>query len=96
MAVAVGADLPGGPASAWSVKRDCERAGYTDIAVTLALRRLIRREYVDNSFDLNERGEQYVTYSATDRGLDWLDANQSGLVLRRRGPQKKDDDDIPF
>lgn len=94
--VAVGANLPGGAVSAWSVKRDCERAGYTDIAVTLALRSLIRRRYIETSFDADDRGEQYATYNTTERGLDWLEANQGRLVLRRKVQQKTGDDDVPF
>lgn len=96
LSVAVGADVPGGPVSAFWVKRDCQRAGYTEIAVTLALRSLIRGNYIEMSFDTGERGEQFPTYNTTELGLDWLEANQSRLVLRRKVQQKAGDADVPF
>jgi len=101
VAVAVGPDVPGGPTSAYSVKQDCVRAGYTDIAVAIALRSLVRRGYIESGFNVDDRnGEQYPTFSATENGLDWLEANKSRLVLRRRPTQQKksakDDDDVPF
>jgi len=92
--VAKNAEIPGGEVSAWTVKRDCEGAGYTGIAVTLALRGLLRRGYIKKSFDMDERGQQYGTYVITEHGLDWLETNQNRLVLRRR-PKKKTDD-VPF
>jgi hypothetical protein len=65
--------------------------------VTLALRVLARRGYVDSSFDVDERGEQYPTYSATERGLAWLEANQNRLVLRRKDRKVAfNEDDVPF
>lgn len=96
LSVAVGADVPGGEVSAFWVKRDCERAGYTEIAITIALRSLLRARYIETSFDVDERGDQFPTYSATERGLDWLEANQGRLVLRRKAQPKKAADDVPF
>lgn len=96
LSVAVGADVPGGSVSAFWVKRNCERAGYTEIAATLALRSLLRGKYIEMSSDLDERGEPFPTYTATERGLDWLEANQGRLMLRRKGQQKRSDDNVPF
>lgn len=97
LSVAVGSDVPGGPTAVFSVKRDCERGGYTEIAVTLALRSLARRGYIESSFDEDQNGNQFAVYSASGRGLDWLEANQSRLVLRRKkGPRVAADDEVPF
>jgi len=71
--VAVGADVPGTSVSAWSVKRDCESAGYTDIAVALALRSLLRRKFVETSAETDQNGNEYMIYRAMPAGLDWLD-----------------------
>ncbi|MFI5167751.1 MAG: hypothetical protein ACHQQS_14125 [Thermoanaerobaculales bacterium] len=94
--VAVGSNVPGGSVSAWSVKHDCEGAGYTQIAVTLALRSLLRRELIETSFEPDERGEPYAVYSASPTGLDWLEANRDRLVLRRRPRGKTPNDEVPF
>jgi hypothetical protein len=96
VAVAVGAEVPGTGTSAFSVKADCERAGYTQIAITLALRSLIKREFIETSFDVDYRGEQYSTFVATPRGLDWLEANKDKLVLQRKIEPDVMDDDLPF
>jgi len=96
VSVAVGAEVPGGPASAYRVKQDGERAGYTEIAVTIALRSLVRRGYIEPGFDTDDRsGEQYPTFSVTDKGLDWLEVNQARLVLRKPTKRTKADD-VPF
>jgi hypothetical protein len=93
--------IPGGAVRAWDVRRDCERAGYTEIAVTLAIRSLIRRTFLESGTESDEGGEQsWPTLRATEEGLDWLEANQARLVLRRK--EKEDvesqvsDNDVPF
>ncbi len=94
--VAVGADLPGGGVSAWDVKRACERAGYTKIAVTLALRSLLKRKYIETSFRRDDFGQEFATCIATPQGLDWLEANQDRLVLRHQPQKKTTEEDVPF
>jgi hypothetical protein len=83
--------VPGEGVSAGAVKRDCEQAGYTGIAVTLALRSLIGRRYIDTSTENDGYGQIYSTYAASDLGLDWLEKNKDLLVLRR--PAKEP---VPF
>lgn len=80
-------DVPGGSVAAHLVKYDCQRAGCTQIAITLALRALLRRGLIESDTDYGERGDQSCpVFRATDAGLDWLEANQSRLILRL--PQK--------
>ena len=96
--IAAGGDVPGDSVSAWSVKRDCERAGYTELAVALALRSLGRRGYVASSDEVDQNGNEYGALSATDQGFDWLEANKDHLSLRRKSGQDLADADvdIPF
>jgi hypothetical protein len=98
---AKGSTIPGGGVSARDVRRDCERAGYTEIAVTLAVRSLIRRKFLESGTDYDERGESsWPTLRATEEGLDWLEANQDRLLLRRKERDVEaatvKDDDVPF
>lgn len=93
--VAETADIPGGTVSAYVVKRDCQRAGYTEIAVTLALRSLLRHNFIETGTDYDESANPYAIYRATEQGLDWLESNQDRLVLRRR-PKETKEDDVPF
>jgi hypothetical protein len=93
--VAKTAAVPGGKVSSYVVKRDCQRAGYAEIAVTLALRSLLRRALISTGTDFDERGEPFPVYAATDEGLNWLESNQDRLILRKH-PKEVTDDDIPF
>jgi hypothetical protein len=85
---------------AYSIKRDIERAGYTPLATALALRGLTRKNLVHGRQDLDLNGNDVYTYSVTESGMDWLEANQEHLVMRRDTKSKQvtswDDDDLPF
>lgn len=72
-----------GTAAAHSILQDMDRAGYTEIAVALALRSLANRQYVESSTASDYNGNEYSVYSPTPAGFRWLDANQSKLTLRR-------------
>ena len=71
------------PASAWLVRSDMNRAGFTDIAVTLAVRGLIRKNLIKEATGVDDNGEEYLALAATEAGMSWLDHNQEKLVLRK-------------
>ena len=72
--------------SAWQIKDDMSKSGFTDIAVSLALSSLKKKDMVlVNSVEDN----YYSAYFVTPTGEEWLLANQEQLVLKK-------DDDIPF
>jgi nucleoside 2-deoxyribosyltransferase len=98
--VTIGENL-GGPediVSAYSIRNDMERAGYTRIAVMLALTTLLRKGMLRVSPATDDHGEIYTAYSLTGRGMEWLLENQNMFVLKRERKQPKqiEDDDIPF
>jgi nucleoside 2-deoxyribosyltransferase len=102
--IAESTDAPDDWIAAHSVRQDMQRAGYTAIAVTLALRSLLRKSMVEVRTDQDYNGNEFVAYAATDRGIEWLENHQDQLVLERkpqgkgpRGPSPFDDDeDLPF
>jgi nucleoside 2-deoxyribosyltransferase len=102
--VAENTDSPDEWIAARSVRQDMQRAGYTAIAVTLALRSLLKKGMVAVRTDQDYNGNEFVVYSVTDRGMEWLEANQDQLVLERRSPPKRaspspfdsDEEDLPF
>ncbi len=69
-------------ASAYIIKRDMNQAGFTDIAVSLALRSLERKEMIITTLVEDERGEYYSAYSVNSKGEQWLLDNQDKLILR--------------
>lgn len=99
--VTIGANLaePEDTVPAYLVRQDMERAGYTRIAVTLALTALLRKGMIQISPARDERGEPYTAYSLNEKGMEWLLENQNMFVLKRERKQPKqieEDDDIPF
>jgi hypothetical protein len=78
------------------------RAGFTDVAAALGLRRLTRRGYVTEIIVEQDHYDSYVAYSSTESGEAWLMDNESQLQLRqppplrRRHSRNDDDDDLPF
>ena len=82
--------ITGEAVSAYAVKNDMNKAGFTDIAVVLALRALEQGGMVTcQSIEDYQSREHYNVIETTKRGNDWLMANQSLLVLRQESP-------IPF
>jgi hypothetical protein len=88
------------PISAWQVMTEMNQAGHTDIAVALALRSLVRGKFCDVE-TLNNGGEDFSAYSATEAGFRWLEKNQSKLLMRKEAKKvvlapADPADDIPF
>lgn len=95
--VAASANGPNDPVSAWSIKQDLDRAGYTGLAATLGLGSLLSKGMLDHE-RVQDRDGDYIAYVVTPRGITWLLENQERLVLRKHSqvPVVAEDDDIPF
>lgn len=78
--------------SAYSIKDDMNKAGFTDIAISLALKSLIQKDMLLQNYEQDQRGYEYPVYYVTSNGEQWLFDNQDKLVLREKSTQ----DDIPF
>lgn len=79
----------GGPVSAGAIRRDMNHAGFTDIAVSLAVKLLRSKGLLEIEHTEDERGE-YVGFVVTKDGEAWLLSNQDRLVL------KQQKDGLPF
>lgn len=80
--------LSGGYVSGWTVRRDMNKAGFTDIAVGIALKSLLTlKGMIESEIWNNEEGETYSVYKPTAKGEKWLLDNQDKLQLRN---------DVPF
>lgn len=81
----------------WNIKQDMNKAGFTDIAVNLALRSLVQKSMArcDTASDMNE---EYIVYFVTETGEQWLLNNQDKLILKKEPPksEKVAEDEIPF
>lgn len=100
-------NAPDDYASSYTVRQDMNAAGFTDIAVALAIAGLVKKEMLTTQ-RLSDRdyNEEYIAYTVLPRGFDWLDANLDKLVLKKSASvptnqEFKDidfgeEDDIPF
>ena len=83
-----------------SIINDVGKAGYREIAISLAIRSLKRKELISISEDGDINGNTFFLYQVTDKGESWLQNNVDKLSLRKhfsdKGMQPPPDDDIPF
>lgn len=93
LAVVAGSSfLPSNATSAYGAKRDAERAGVTNIAFNIGIRRLLGKKFIEivDQWDENGNGP-YDGIKITDSGWAWIENNETKFVLHRTS--KKDDDD---
>lgn len=74
--------------SAYTIKEDMNKAGFTDIAISLALKSLIQKVMFFQEIATDQNGNDYPVYFVDKNGEQWLLDNQDKLILRK--------DDIPF
>jgi hypothetical protein len=86
-----GSDTPGHWLMQSRIAKDMERAGYTPLAATLALRGLREKGYVATQNAGADDGELDLVYRTSPAGEGWLLANQEKLQLRIQGPASADD-----
>ena len=99
--IAENIDSPSDKVGTYRIKEDMDRAGYTKIAVTLALTSLLRKGMIEEKTDTDIDGNEFFLYTISSKGMEWLLQNQDKLVLKvqkSRAEQllEKIDDDIPF
>ena len=88
----------------YPIREAMRRAGFTDIATTLALRGLKAKELVDYTSDIDINGNEFFLYHVTEQGMAWLETNQDRLLLRHQDPGEDvqtfddfpEDADLPF
>lgn len=99
--IAENIDSPSDKVGTYLIKEDMNRAGYTKIAVTLALTSLLRKGMVEDKMDSDINGNEFFIYTVSPKGMEWLLQNQDKLVLKIKKSKaaqvlEKLDDDIPF
>jgi len=85
--------------STYTVKSDMNNAGFTDIAVSLALKLLVQKNFIRSKFEQDYNGNEYFAYVMEESGVEWLMKNQEKLVLQKEINNTKppeDDDNLPF
>lgn len=94
--------MTGGTVYFWTIKEDMSNAGYTDIAVGLALKSLSNKNMISTETDHDQNGEPFSVYTINSSGEEWLLQNQDKLVLKKEKAPKlefsveNNSDDLPF
>ena len=81
--------LTNGYVSAYTIKKDMNKAGSTDIAVAISLKTLTNfKGMLASEFESDQNGEPYAVYTVTPKGEQWLIDNQHKLQMEY--------EDVPF
>jgi hypothetical protein len=80
--------LSNGYVSGYSIRSDMNKAGFTDIAVGIALKTLAKKGMIESDLWNDQEGDPYTVYTTTPNGDQWLIENQDKLELKI--------DEIPF
>jgi nucleoside 2-deoxyribosyltransferase len=75
-------DAPCDAISSYLFKQEMSKAGYTDVATRIALRRLFDMGLATHDTWRDRDGDPYTAYQITAEGETWLVQNQDGLQLR--------------
>ena len=75
------------------------KAGYTDIATSIGIRKLVKIGMVETSKEVDNwnNGQQYIVCRLTEKGENWILSNQDQLQFRKPVNNNADvDDGLPF
>jgi hypothetical protein len=84
------------------IRRDMRKAAYTDLATSLSLEGLQRKEMIEFGEEVADNfGNTYTVVRLTSRGLDWILNNRDRFKLSIEDEQSQQspevtDEDIPF
>ena len=81
-----------GGVSPGRIRNDMNKVGFTDIAVSLALKSLSQKSMLLVGSAVDELGDEYTVYSVTSKGEQWLLDNQDELILKK----VEKEEDVPF
>ena len=88
---------PSDNVSVFQLRRDMEKAGFTNLATSIGLHNLNKRGLVTFESYHDYQGDEYIGYSFTPAGWDWLLENKHLFELRTKPEISFDfDDPIPF
>ena len=78
--------LSNGYVAAWAIRKDMNSAGFTDIAVGIALKTLSgMKGMIESDLWTDQNGDPYAVYKPTAKGEKWIIDNQDKLQLRTVG-----------
>ncbi len=86
-----------GYVSGYQIRNDMEAAGFTDVAVGLALKALERKNMIETDIRIDGfDGESYTVYKITEIGEQWLINHQEKLTLKKEDTEITPNEEVTF
>ncbi len=88
--------------SAYRIKDDMLKAGFTEIAASIGLAKLSDKKMILFGMDTDWNGNEFASYQVERKGRDWIYANEDKLLLKKQSKRHiiaddlKPDEDVPF
>jgi hypothetical protein len=84
--------------SAYTLKHEMAKAGYTDIATSVGIRALTKNGFIETSqvFDAWNNNHEYVGCKLTEKGEQWILNNQDQFEFRSDSSNEANSEDLPF
>lgn len=82
--------------SAYTLKNEMNKAGYTAIATSIGIRTLVKYGMMVTAKESDYNGNEYIVCSLTEKGEDWILSNQDQLEFRKSRDSEIVSDDLPF
>lgn len=70
--------------SAYNIKNDMDKAGYNSLAVSVAIRELCRKEFIETFTECDYNNNQYLACRLTESGENWIIQNQELLEFKKK------------
>lgn len=87
----------------WNLQSEMGKAGYTDIATSIAVRTLANKEMIETFKDSDYNGNEYFCCRLTVKGENWMLSNQNLFQFRKEKQSSAivfqapgEEDDLPF
>ncbi|TKJ34655.1 MAG: hypothetical protein CEE38_17445 [Planctomycetes bacterium B3_Pla] len=84
--------------SGYLLKQDLAKAGFNELAASLAIASLLKKEMLLVADETDYQGNEYRAFKLTEKAIRWINENQSRFELKIAYKLKEptSDDDIPF
>lgn len=94
VSIAQNMETPTDKVGTYYVRQDMSKAGFSAIAVTLAIKGLLDKHFIEIYDDQDYHGNEFKSCFVTDGGMNWLLNNQDKLVMQEKQQQVVNED--PF
>ena len=82
--------------SIYSIKNDMDKAGFNSLAVSLAIRELQRKGFIETLKETDYNNNEFSACKLTETGEKWAIENQDFFEFKKSKPNEEDFPDLPF